>query len=75
MVPTVTFPGHPVEEDETNGDKAKTQLHCHVHTSDPLGEQNRSSIHEIQAIDKSKYCYLLTGDMYTRDFTSPRSLH
>ena len=29
MVPTVTFPGHPVEEDETNGNKAKTQLHCH----------------------------------------------
>ena len=41
-----------------------------MHTSDPLGEQNSSSVHEIQAIEKSKYCYLLTGDMYTKGFTS-----
>ena len=40
MVSTVTFPGHPVEKEETNGNKTKTQLHCHVHTSNPLGEQN-----------------------------------
>ena len=70
MVSTVTFPCHPVEKDETNCNQAKTQLPCNVHTSNPLGEQNSSSVHEIQAIEKSKYCYLLTGDMYTKDFTS-----
>ena len=71
MVSTMTFPCHPVEKDETNCNKAKTYLPCKVHTSNPLGEQNSSSIHEIQAIDKSKYCYVPTGDMYTKDFTSP----
>ena len=70
MVSTVTFPCHPVEKDETNCNQAKTQLPCNVHTSNPLGEQNSSSVHEIQAIEKSKYCYLLTGDMYTKGFTS-----
>ena len=70
MVSTVTFPCHPVEKDETNCNQGKTQLPCNVHTSDPLGEQNSSSVHEIQAIEKSKYCYLLTADMYTKDFTS-----
>ena len=70
-VSTLVFPRHPVEKDEIRGNKVKTYLHCVIHISDPLGEQNSSSIHEIQAIDKSKYCYLPTGDMYTKDFTSP----
>ena len=64
MVSTMTFPCHPVEKDETNCNKAKTYLPCKVHTSNPLGEQNSSSVHETQAIDKCKYCYLLTGDTY-----------
>ena len=74
MVSTMTFPCHPVEKDETNGTQAKTQLHCNVHTSNPLGEQNSLSVHEIESTDRSEYCYLLTGDMYTKDFTSTPSL-
>lgn len=65
MVSTMTFPCHPVEKDETNCNKAKTYLPCKVHTTNPLGEQNSSSVHETQAIDKCKYCYLLTGEIHT----------
>ena len=71
MVSTMTFPCHPMEKDETNGTQAKTWLHCNIHTSDPLGEQSSLSVHETESTDRSKYCYLLTGDMYTKDFTSP----
>ena len=72
MVSTMTFPCHPMEKDETNGTQAKTWLHCNIHTSDPLGEQNCLSIYEIQATDRSEYCHLLTGGMYTKAFTSPQ---
>ena len=48
-VSTLVFPRHPVEKDETHGKKVKTYLHCVIHISDPLGEQNCLSIHEIQA--------------------------
>ena len=77
-VSTLVFPRHPVEEDETHGNKVKTYLHCLyilIHISDPLGEQSSLSVHETESTDRSKYCYLLTGDMYTKDFTSPPSLH
>ena len=74
-VSTLVFPRHPVEEDETHGNKVKTYLHCLyilIHISDPLGEQNCLSIYEIQATDRSEYCHLLTGGMYTKAFTSPQ---
>ena len=74
-VSTLVFPRHPVEKDEIHGNKVKTYLHRVIHISDPLGEQNCLSIYEIQATDRSKYCYLLTGDVYTKEFTSLPSLH
>ena len=45
-----------------------------MHTSNPLGEQNSLSVHEIESTDRSEYCYLLTGDMYSKDFASTSSL-
>ena len=66
-------PCHPVEKDETNDNKMETYLHYVIHTSNPLGKQKSLSVHEIQATDRSKYCYLLTGDTYTGDVTSPQT--
>ena len=37
---TVVFPCHPMKKDETNDDKIETYLHCVIHTSNPLREQN-----------------------------------
>jgi hypothetical protein len=55
----MTSPCHPVEKDETNGNKVETKLHYITYTSNPLGKQHSLSLHEIKATDRSKYCYLL----------------
>ena len=72
-VSTLVFPRHPVEKDEIRGNKVKTYLHCVIHISDPLGEQNCLSIYEIQATDRSKYCYLLTGDTISSTSQLPQT--
>ena len=71
LVLTVFSPCHPVEKDETNDSKMETCLHYVIHTSNPLQKQKSLSVHEIQATDRSKYCYLLTGDMYTSHLHKP----
>ena len=40
FVLTLVSPCHPIEKDETNDDKIETYLHCVIHTSNPLREQN-----------------------------------